>query len=194
MLAQITRHEYNAHTLLTCTCFHGKKASLTIRHGNDNNAYIRTSSKKSHLRLIRLLQLKMLSLTIWTCSILCLVAGAAIIGGIIFLLCLLRIYVYLSTGVCTSKANMRGKTVIITGCTSGIGRETARDLARREARVIMACRNVDAANKLKGELVLCFFFLRVTCSDRDKFVFAEKLIVELVKINNDWSNGGCREF
>ncbi|XP_023245685.1 retinol dehydrogenase 14 isoform X2 [Copidosoma floridanum] len=48
---------------------------------------------------------------------------------------------------------MKGKTVLITGCTSGIGRETARDLAKRGARVIMACRNVVAATALKDELV-----------------------------------------
>lgn len=48
---------------------------------------------------------------------------------------------------------MDGKTVIITGCTSGIGKETARDLAKRGAKVIMACRNVDLANKFKDELI-----------------------------------------
>ncbi|XP_015127096.1 retinol dehydrogenase 14 isoform X2 [Diachasma alloeum] len=46
---------------------------------------------------------------------------------------------------------MNGKTVIVTGCTSGIGRETARDLVKRGARVIMACRNVEMATKLKDE-------------------------------------------
>ena len=45
---------------------------------------------------------------------------------------------------------MDGKTIIITGCTSGIGKETARDLAKRGARIIMACRNTDTANQFKG--------------------------------------------
>ncbi|OAD60211.1 Retinol dehydrogenase 14 [Eufriesea mexicana] len=48
---------------------------------------------------------------------------------------------------------MDGKTVIITGCTSGIGKETAKDIAKRGARLIMACRNMEAANKLKEELI-----------------------------------------
>lgn len=51
---------------------------------------------------------------------------------------------------------MDGKTVIITGCTSGIGKETAKDIAKRGARLIMACRNTEAANKLKGSLYFTF--------------------------------------
>ena len=50
-------------------------------------------------------------------------------------------------GKCTSEARMDGKTVVITGCNTGIGFETAKDLSKRGARVIMACRNMEAANK-----------------------------------------------
>ena len=49
---------------------------------------------------------------------------------------------------------MEGKTVLITGANTGIGKETARDLAKRGARIIMACRNLESANQARG----WFFF------------------------------------
>jgi len=48
-------------------------------------------------------------------------------------------------GVCTSKAQIKEKTVIITGCNTGIGKETAVDLAKRGGRIIMACRSQERA-------------------------------------------------
>ncbi|KAJ4431481.1 hypothetical protein ANN_20079 [Periplaneta americana] len=36
---------------------------------------------------------------------------------------------------------------------SGIGKETARDLAKRGAKVIMACRNLETANKARDEII-----------------------------------------
>ena len=53
---------------------------------------------------------------------------------------------YFGGGVCHSKAKLNGKTVIITGANTGIGLETAVDMAGRGARVILACRS-----KEKGE-------------------------------------------
>ncbi|XP_048772945.2 retinol dehydrogenase 12-like [Ostrea edulis] len=52
-------------------------------------------------------------------------------------------------GECYSKTCLNGKTVIITGANTGIGKETAINLAGRGARVIMACRN-----KSRGETAL----------------------------------------
>ncbi|CAH1263546.1 RDH12 [Branchiostoma lanceolatum] len=52
---------------------------------------------------------------------------------------------YFGGGVCYSKARLDGKTAIVTGSNTGLGKETARDLARRGARVILACRDVTKA-------------------------------------------------
>ncbi|KAM8952357.1 retinol dehydrogenase 14 [Pelodytes ibericus] len=47
---------------------------------------------------------------------------------------------------------MLGKTVIITGANSGIGRATAAELLKQQARVIMACRDRDRAEEAAQEL------------------------------------------
>ncbi|CAL1675393.1 unnamed protein product [Lasius platythorax] len=49
--------------------------------------------------------------------------------------------------MCTSKARLDGKTVVITGANSGISKETARDFYGRGARVILLCRNMEKMNK-----------------------------------------------
>lgn len=88
-----------------------------------------------------------------SCTTLFYLAGTAAIGAVLFLVGF-HLYLVSCLRMCTSKARMNGKTVIITGCTSGIGKETLKDLANRGARIIMACRNLDAANKLKGSILL----------------------------------------
>ncbi|KAK5881079.1 hypothetical protein CesoFtcFv8_021928 [Champsocephalus esox] len=61
---------------------------------------------------------------------------------------------HMTGGRCTSKATLTGKTVVITGANTGIGKETARDLAKRGGRIIMGCRDMEkcetAAKEIRG--------------------------------------------
>lgn len=64
-----------------------------------------------------------------------------IILTIIVLLISLKIYQKLTCGICKCSTHLVGKVVIVTGSNSGIGFETALNLAERGARVLLACRS-----------------------------------------------------
>ncbi|XP_025104046.1 retinol dehydrogenase 13-like [Pomacea canaliculata] len=61
---------------------------------------------------------------------------------------------YMSGGRFNGKERIPGKTVIITGANTGIGKETAKELARRGGRVILACRDLEKAEQARAEIVL----------------------------------------
>lgn len=56
------------------------------------------------------------------------------------------------SATCSSTARLVGKTAVITGCNTGIGKETAKDLYRRGARVILACRNITKAQEATEDI------------------------------------------
>ncbi|KAK1151478.1 retinol dehydrogenase 13-like [Acipenser oxyrinchus oxyrinchus] len=75
--------------------------------------------------------------------------GAA---GAVTAISLLLLRRWIAGGVCRSKARLEGKTVLITGANTGIGKETARDLAGRGARVVIACRDLAKAEQAAAEI------------------------------------------
>lgn len=73
--------------------------------------------------------------------ILILVSGAS--GAIL----LIRLIASRNWGRCSSKQSLTGKTYIVTGGNSGIGKQVVIGVAARGARVVVACRNLDQAEQ-----------------------------------------------
>lgn len=53
----------------------------------------------------------------------------------------------------SSEQRLTGQTVLITGANTGIGKETAADLAKRGAKVIIACRDLQKAEAAVEEVI-----------------------------------------
>ncbi|KAI4465282.1 phosphatidylinositol-glycan biosynthesis class f protein-related [Holotrichia oblita] len=73
-----------------------------------------------------------------------------------------------------SKVRLDGKTAIVTGCNTGIGKETVRDLYKRGCYVIMACRNTEKAEEAAKDII-------DSCKDIEN---VGKLVVEELDLNS----------
>lgn len=112
---------------------------------------------------------------------------------IIFILFFLR--KYLRGGQCTSKHSMEGKVIIVTGASAGIGKESAIDLAKHGAQVILACRNEaktkEAMKSLNDEEKKLVKFIFCDLCDFNSIIeFAEKVRKEYNKIDILMNNAG----
>jgi retinol dehydrogenase-13 len=52
----------------------------------------------------------------------------------------------------TTSASMAGKVCIVSGSTSGVGLEAIKRLARGHARIVMVCRNLEKAERIRNEI------------------------------------------
>ena len=98
--------------------------------------------------------------------------------------------------MCRSQTKLDGKTVIITGANTGIGLETAVDLAKRNARVILACRSVERGEtaavevrKRSGNDDVVFVQLDLASLDSVR-KFAAKILEEEPRIDILINNAG----
>ncbi|XP_054017588.1 retinol dehydrogenase 12-like isoform X1 [Dryobates pubescens] len=122
--------------------------------------------------------------------------GAAVSVPVLLYVAAPYIRRYVAGGQCKSTAKLEGKVVVITGANTGIGKETARDLARRGARVIIACRDIvkaeAAASEIRAdtgnqEVIVKKLDLADTKSIRE---FAEKFLAEEKELHILINNAG----
>ena len=71
---------------------------------------------------------------------------------ILFLLVIVYLTNHVFNGRCTISHDMSGKTIIITGASSGLGKFTAIDLVNNGAKVIFACRNETKTQNVINEI------------------------------------------
>lgn len=73
--------------------------------------------------------------------------AAAIVAGTAGVIYLIRKLRERKWGWVRSNFALKNKIFIITGSNTGLGFETAKSLAKRDATIIMACRNMEKANE-----------------------------------------------
>ncbi|KAJ2952072.1 hypothetical protein O0L34_g4337 [Tuta absoluta] len=71
----------------------------------------------------------------------------------VFLIALIRLYCWLTCGMCKCSRHLVGKVVIVTGASSGIGYETAKNLAERGARVLIAGNSETRGTAARDEII-----------------------------------------
>lgn len=100
---------------------------------------------------------------------------------IIIILYILRIKI--KGAQCKIKHSMKGKVIIITGASAGLGKESALDLVKQGGEVILGCRNEskakEAMKSLNEEEQKLVKFIKLDLSDFDSII----KFVEQVKKN-----------
>ena len=89
-------------------------------------------------------------------------------------------------GRCQSSARLNGKTVIVTGANTGIGKETTNNLINRGATVIMACRDLVKGNQAADDI-------KVSTGNSDR-VHVRKLDLGSMKSIREFAESFLKEF
>jgi retinol dehydrogenase 12 len=106
------------------------------------------------------------------------------VGATLAALTLLKV-LYINGGVCRIERDLRGKTVLITGANTGIGKETARVLAGMGANVILACRSRDRTQPTVDDII------RTTKNQNVRFLQLDLSSLDSVE---DFSKRFLREY
>jgi short-subunit dehydrogenase len=77
--------------------------------------------------------------------------------------------------------DIKGKVVIVTGASSGIGEATAREFGREGAKVVLAARRVDRLQSLAGEIEAMGAEALVVQADLSKLEDIQKLVAQTVE-------------
>ena len=104
---------------------------------------------------------------------------------------------YIRGGKCTIKHSMRGKFIIITGASSGLGKYATLDLLSSGAKVILACRNEQKANDviktLSEEVKKQATFIKLDLCDFQSIIsFTNEIKENYPKIDILMNNAGAQ--
>ncbi|KAK9510776.1 hypothetical protein O3M35_005489 [Rhynocoris fuscipes] len=109
---------------------------------------------------------------------------------------LIRKYRERSWGYYTSNKSQKNKVFIVTGPTSGLGKETVKELVARDAKVIMACRDLGKAKEVIREIrekIICGELIPMEldlCSFNSIRNFSEEVTKNFPQINVLINNAG----
>jgi NADP-dependent 3-hydroxy acid dehydrogenase YdfG len=123
-------------------------------------------------------------------SLICLLITLVIVAIILYYL-----RIYFKGGQCKSKHSMKDKVIIITGASAGIGKESAIDLVKQGAHVILGCRNElktkKAMESLTEEEKKLTKFIKLDLCDFNSIIkFSEEVKKEYKKIDILMNNAG----
>ena len=119
-----------------------------------------------------------------------------IISCLIIIIFLYFLRKKLKGGVCENKHDMSDKIIIITGSSSGIGKESALDLLNHNAKVIFACRSEERTmkiiNSLPENIRKNAIFMKLDVSNLTSiYNFVQEIKNKFQKIDILMNNAGC---